>query len=64
MNHLLALVILVALCAGWAVFQLWLGRRDAEVAERLNKCGNCSCDKPCEREATDAEDVHATPGSA
>jgi hypothetical protein len=64
MNHLLTLAAFIALCAGWAAFQLWLGRRDAEVAARLNKCGNCSCDKPCDREQTDAEDVQGAPGSA
>ena len=64
MNHLLALIIFVGLCAAWALFQLWLSRHDAEVAERLNKCGNCSCDKPCEREETDAKDIHGARGSA
>ena len=64
MNYLLPLAALVALCAGWALFQLWLGRRDAEVAARLNKCGNCSCDKPCDREEADPEDVHGARGSA
>ncbi|HSG58651.1 MAG TPA: hypothetical protein VLA06_03895 [Woeseiaceae bacterium] len=64
MNYLLALTILVALCAAWALFQLWLGRRDPEVAERLNKCGNCGCDKQCEREQNVAAHVHSAGDSA
>jgi hypothetical protein len=64
MNYLLALIIFVALCAAWALFQLWLSRHDAELAERLNKCGNCSCDEQCEREKTGPAHIHSAGDSA
>jgi len=44
-QYLVALLTIVVLCAGWAVFQLWLGKHDPELAARANKCGNCSCDR-------------------
>ena len=50
MNYLIGLLAIVALCAGWAAFQLWLSRHDPEAAGRINRCGNCSCEKQCEAE--------------
>ena len=44
-HYLVALLAIVVLCAGWGIFQLWLSKHDPELAERANKCGNCSCDK-------------------
>ena len=55
MNYLVPLLVIVALCAGWAVFQLWLSRHDPDVAERMQKCGNCSCDTPCEESGDEAQ---------
>jgi hypothetical protein len=42
MTYLYSLLGLVALCAFWAAFQLWLTTHDPEVAERCNKCGGCN----------------------
>ena len=47
MTYVYALLGLVVLCVFWAVFQLWLGTKDPETAERGNKCGGCN--GQCER---------------
>lgn len=54
MTYLFALLGIVALAAGWGVFQLWLSQHDADAIERLNKCGNCGCEgtSDCERAQT------------
>jgi hypothetical protein len=44
-QYLLPLLAVAVLCGAWGVFHLWLARRDPELAERANKCGNCSCDR-------------------
>jgi len=44
-HYLIVLLGVAALCGGWAVFQAWLSKHEPELAERANKCGNCSCDK-------------------
>ena len=44
-QYLVPLLAIAVLCAGWAVFQLWLSKHDPELAARANKCGNCSCDR-------------------
>ena len=44
-SYLIPLLAVVALCAAWAVFQLWLSRHDPEANQRLRKCGDCKCDK-------------------
>ena len=44
-HYLLVLLAVSALCAAWGMFHLWLSRRDPELAERANKCGNCNCDR-------------------
>ena len=43
-NYLIPLLAVVLLCAGWAVFQVWLSRHDPEANQRLRKCGDCNCD--------------------
>ena len=53
MTYLLALLAIVVLCGGWAIFQLWLARHDAEAGRRLNKCGNCGCERPADCERTE-----------
>ena len=40
--YLTPLLAFIALCAFWALFQLWLGKTDPEAAERANRCGGCS----------------------
>ncbi len=43
LNYLLPLLGLVALCAAWMLFQLWLARQDPEKAEGYRPgCGACS----------------------
>ena len=41
-TYIFSLLGIVALCAFWALFQLWLKRVDPEGAERGNKCGGCN----------------------
>lgn len=48
LNYLIGLAAIVILCGGWAVFQVWLSRHDPEAAGRINRCGNCSCERHCE----------------
>ena len=44
-QYLGALFAVVVLCAAWGMFHLWLAKHDPELAERANKCGNCSCER-------------------
>jgi hypothetical protein len=44
MNYVAGLLAFIALCAGWAVFQVWLAKYDPEANQRLRKCGECNCD--------------------
>ena len=44
-HYLVVLLAIAALCAGWALFHLWLSKHDPELAARANKCGNCSCER-------------------
>ena len=44
-HYVVTLLAIAALCAGWGIFQLWLSKHEPELAERANKCGNCSCDR-------------------
>jgi len=49
LTHFFALLGLVLLCAGWMVFQLWLGRQDPDKNEGFRPgCGACSS-KECAR---------------
>lgn len=43
-TYIYALLGLVSLCVAWGVFQLWLRKHDAELAERSNRCGGCNGD--------------------
>ena len=56
MSYLVALLAIIALCAGWAVFQLWLSRQDPDAGERMQKCGNCACEKPCDESDEESSD--------
>ncbi|HIJ22055.1 MAG: hypothetical protein HON68_07595 [Gammaproteobacteria bacterium] len=54
MNHLLAILALVALLFGWVLFQEWLKRRDPEQFGYKPGCGACgskgSCSTSTERQ--------------
>ena len=49
MSYALPLLAVVLLCAGWAIFQLWLSRHDPDANRRSLKCGDCGCEERCER---------------
>ena len=42
MTYLIPLLTFIGLCAGWAVFQIWLSNTDPEAAERVNRCDGCN----------------------
>lgn len=44
-HYLLGLLAFIALCAGWAVFQVWLAKHDPEANQCLRRCGDCDCEK-------------------
>ena len=46
-GYLLPLLAIVALCAAWAVFQLWLDKHDPEAKQRSLKCGACKRKEDC-----------------
>lgn len=46
-SYLLSLALIVALCGGWAVFQLWLEKHDPDARQRATKCGACSRKDEC-----------------
>jgi hypothetical protein len=46
-SYLLPLLSIVALCAAWAVFQLWLAKHDPDAKRRSLKCGNCGRRDDC-----------------
>ena len=55
-SYVIALLAIIALCAGWGVFQLWLTRHDPEAGKRMEKCGNCACETPCEDARDESSD--------
>jgi hypothetical protein len=46
-SYIIPLLAVVALCAGWAVFQLWLVKHDPEQKKRSMKCGGCGRKDEC-----------------
>ena len=46
-KYLLPLLAIVALCAFWAIFQLWLSKHDPEAKARSLKCGGCGGEDEC-----------------
>ena len=54
MSYLLPLLAIVALCTFWAVFQLWLSRHDPDAGKRMQKCGNCGCETPCDESGSES----------
>ena len=47
MTNLFALLAVVALCAFWAIFQLWLEKHDPDAQTRSQKCGGCGRKDEC-----------------
>ena len=47
MTNLISLLAVVALCAFWAIFQLWLEKHDPDGAARSQKCGGCGRKGEC-----------------
>ena len=47
-TYIFPLLTVVALCAFWAVFQLWLERHDPDALKRSQKCGGCGRKDECD----------------
>ena len=48
-TYIMPLFAVVALCAFWAVFQLWLVKHDPDAEKRSLKCGVCGRKRECDR---------------
>lgn len=46
-TYIFPLLAIVALCAFWAIFQIWLFKRDPDAERRSQKCGGCGSDGQC-----------------
>ncbi len=46
-TYLIPLLAIIALCAFWGIFQLWLGKVDPDAGERPQKCGACGRRDDC-----------------
>ena len=46
-TYLFPLLAVIALCAFWAVFQMWLYKHDPEATRRSLKCGGCNRQDKC-----------------
>ena len=47
-SYLMPLLAIVALCAAWAAFQLWLAKHDPDAQDKRSlKCGGCSRKGEC-----------------
>lgn len=51
MTYLAGILAFVLLCAGWAVFQVWLSKHDPEANQCLRRCGDCNCKRSEEEPA-------------
>ena len=49
LTHLFAILGLVALCAGWVLFQEWMKRIDPEKREYRPGCGACGNKGSCKK---------------
>jgi hypothetical protein len=47
MTYFFPLLSVVALCAFWAIFQVWLSRRDPDAKTTSPKCGGCVRQDEC-----------------
>ena len=46
-TYIVPLLAVVALCAFWAIFQLWLFKHDPDAERRSLKCGGCGREDEC-----------------
>ena len=46
-TYLFPLLAVIALCAFWAVFQMWLYKHDPAATRRSLKCGGCNRQDKC-----------------
>jgi hypothetical protein len=47
-TYVLPLLAVIALCAFWAIFQVWLARHDPDAKARSLKCGGCGRKDECD----------------
>jgi hypothetical protein len=47
-NYIFPLLSVVALCAFWAIFQVWLSRHDPDAKTTSRKCGGCGRQDECD----------------
>ena len=47
-SYVFPLLAIIALCAFWAIFQLWLSKHDPDLGERSQKCGGCGRKTECD----------------
>ena len=47
-TYFFPLLSVVALCAFWAIFQVWLFKHDPDAEQRSQKCGGCSRKNECD----------------
>jgi hypothetical protein len=48
-TYLIPLLAVPALCAFWAIFQVWLFKHDSDAERRSVKCGGCGRKEECNR---------------
>jgi hypothetical protein len=53
-TYILSLLAVVALCAFWAIFQVWLFKHDPAAERRSLKCGGCGREGECDGASADA----------
>ena len=46
-TYIFPLLAIIALCAFWAVFQLWLSKHDPDAKTQSAKCGGCGRRDEC-----------------
>jgi len=46
-TYFFPLLSVIALCAFWAIFQVWLSRHDPDVKTTSPKCGGCVRQDEC-----------------
>lgn len=54
-THLIAVLGLALVCAGWIALQRWIARRHPELPGIVRPCAGCVCDgEGCDRSRSDA----------
>jgi len=46
-TYFIPLLSVIALCAFWAIFQVWLSRHDPDAKTASRKCGACGRQDEC-----------------